>query len=102
MLFNIFLCLFYHFIKFQDLLIQQIPFEHLHNNLKLLIEGHTDGHGVSSDNQNLSMQRAQHVARISLELGVSEDRVQASGLGSAFASGLDQQDRRVTVRWVLD
>ena len=72
------------------------------NNLKLLIEGHTDGNGVSSDNQDLSMQRAYHVARVAAQLGIPEDRVQASGLGSTFASGLDQQDRKVTVCWVLD
>jgi len=75
---------------------------HWPNNLKLLIEGHTDGNGVSSDNQDLSMQRAYHVAQAAAQLGVPEDRVQASGFGSAFASGRDHQDRRVTVRWVLD
>ena len=75
---------------------------HWPNNLKLLIEGHTDGHGVRGDNQDLSIQRAQHVAGVAAQLGVPEDCVQTSGLGSAFASGLDQQDRKVTVRWVLD
>lgn len=75
---------------------------HWPKNLKLEIEGHTDRNGVRSDNQDLSMQRAQYVAGIAADLGVPEDCLQASGLGSAFASGRDQQDRKVTVRWVLD
>tara|TARA_B110000503_G_C7123992_1_gene403745 strand:- start:344 stop:1774 length:1431 start_codon:yes stop_codon:yes gene_type:complete len=70
--------------------------------LTLLIEGHADAKGKSGANENLSMQRAQHVVDIALQLGLPMGRMKAKGWGSAFASGKDQQDRKVTVRWVLN
>ena len=71
-------------------------------NLKLLIEGHADEKGQDSANEQLSMQRAEHVASMATQLGIATDHMETIGWGSAFASGQDHQDRKVIVRWVLD
>ena len=71
-------------------------------NLKLLIEGHADEKGQDSANEQLSMQRAEHVATMATQLGIATDHMETIGWGSAFASCQDHQDRKVIVRWVLD
>ena len=72
------------------------------NDLRLLAEGHADISGTRYGNEHLSLQRAQHVAEIAAKTGIAIDRVKAIGYGSAFASGQDEVDRRVIVRWVLE
>ena len=49
---------------------------------EILIEGHTQDSGPASRNLTLSEERAEAVRAYLLELGVSEDNLQAEGLGT--------------------
>lgn len=67
------------------------------------IEGYTDSLGRASDNQKLSLARAQSVAQALLDLGVEARRIQVRGYGEAYpvaenASARGRaQNRRVEV-----
>ncbi len=70
---------------------------------KIRVEGHTDSQGDAEANLQLSAQRADAVREALISLGVSADRITASGMGEDFpiASNDDEagraQNRRVDV-----
>lgn len=73
-----------------------------HPELRLVIEGHTDGVGAASTNQSLSEKRAEAVRQYLVDTyGVDQSRLQAKGFGASKpAAGNDtpegrQQNRRV-------
>jgi OmpA-OmpF porin, OOP family len=73
-----------------------------HPELKLVIEGHTDGVGAAASNQALSEKRAEAVRQYLVDTyGVEKSRLQAKGFGASKpVSGNDtsegrQQNRRV-------
>jgi outer membrane protein OmpA-like peptidoglycan-associated protein len=49
---------------------------------KIVVEGHTDSQGRASDNQELSLARAQSVRDYLVSRGIAADRISAQGLGS--------------------
>ncbi len=49
---------------------------------KIVVEGHTDSQGRASDNQELSLARAQAVRDYLVSRGIAQDRITAQGLGS--------------------
>lgn len=49
----------------------------------ILIEGHTDSKGKPSDNDTLSLKRAESVRTYMVSRGVPSDKVRATGLGAA-------------------
>jgi outer membrane protein OmpA-like peptidoglycan-associated protein len=49
---------------------------------KIVVEGHTDSQGRASDNQDLSLARAQAVRDYLASRGIAQDRISAQGLGS--------------------
>lgn len=68
---------------------------------RFVVEGHTDARGTETYNGNLSEDRAASVKKFLMELGVSEDRLTASGLGETAprtADPLDPENRRVELR----
>ena len=48
----------------------------------IVVEGHTDSQGRASDNQDLSLARAQAVRDYLASRGIAQDRISAQGLGS--------------------
>ncbi len=52
-------------------------------NLKFSVEGHTDSTGNEASNQTLSEQRSQAIVAKLVELGISADRLTASGKGQS-------------------
>lgn len=69
----------------------------------LMIEGHTDSRGSEQLNAELSMRRADAVARSLMQRGIAGDRLRTAGLGEAYpvanndtAAGM-QQNRRVEI-----
>jgi len=62
----------------------------------LLIEGHTDGRGSETSNQQLSEQRAASVLTALVERGVGRERIRAAGLGESrpVASNGSAEGRR--------
>jgi len=68
---------------------------------RFMIEGHTDARGTESYNGNLSEDRAAAVSAYLIELGVSEDRLSALGLGESSPrtdDAMDPENRRVELR----
>ncbi len=70
---------------------------------KVLIEGHTDNVGSSTYNIDLSLRRAEAVARVLKDKGIDESRIVTKGYGELYpvaenssASG-KQQNRRVEI-----
>jgi outer membrane protein OmpA-like peptidoglycan-associated protein len=53
-----------------------------HNNLKLLVFGHTDSNGSKADNDLLSLKRASSVKQYLASKGVQPDSVRIFGYGS--------------------
>jgi OOP family OmpA-OmpF porin len=75
-----------------------------HADLKVIIEGHTDGQGPDADNQSLSERRAGAVRDYLVSAGIDGGRLRAAGLGettpvadNASAAGR-QENRRVVLR----
>ncbi len=74
--------------------------------IRLQIEGHTDGIGYAADNQTLSQQRADAVKRYLTELGVAAERLLALGFGESQPIASNQtprgraRNRRVVFRLV--
>ncbi len=73
-----------------------------HQDLKLMIEGHTDNVGAAAGNQSLSEKRAAAVRQYLISTyGVDEGRLQAKGFGASKPSAANdspegrQQNRRV-------
>ena len=73
-----------------------------HQDLKLMIEGHTDNVGAAASNQSLSEKRAAAVRQhLITTYGVDESRLQAKGFGASKAVASNdtpegrQQNRRV-------
>jgi outer membrane protein OmpA-like peptidoglycan-associated protein len=62
---------------------------------KIRVEGHTDSSGGAESNLQLSEQRANAVRDALISLGVSSDRISASGMGQDFpiASNEDEEGR---------
>lgn len=52
-------------------------------NLKLSVEGHTDGDGDEAYNQKLSEQRAESVKKALIDMGINADRLQSKGHGES-------------------
>jgi outer membrane protein OmpA-like peptidoglycan-associated protein len=48
---------------------------------KIVVEGHTDSQGRASDNEELSLARAQSVRDYLVSRGIAQDRITAQGLG---------------------
>lgn len=48
----------------------------------ILVEGHTDSKGKASDNETLSLKRAESVRTYLVSRGIPSDKIRASGLGS--------------------
>ncbi len=48
----------------------------------ILVEGHTDSRGKASDNDTLSLKRAESVRTYLISRGIPSDKIRASGLGS--------------------
>lgn len=68
---------------------------------RFVVEGHTDARGSETFNADLSEARAASVKSYLAELGVSEERLRAIGLGESAprtADGLDPENRRVELR----
>lgn len=71
------------------------------SNANFVVEGHTDARGSELYNDQLSQERAASVKAYLAELGVSDARLQAIGLGESkprTADNLDPQNRRVELR----
>jgi outer membrane protein OmpA-like peptidoglycan-associated protein len=49
----------------------------------ILVEGHTDSVGKASDNDTLSLKRAESVRTYLVSRGIPSDKIRASGIGSA-------------------
>jgi outer membrane protein OmpA-like peptidoglycan-associated protein len=49
----------------------------------MLVEGHTDSKGKASDNDTLSLKRAEAVRTYLVSRGIPSDKIRASGLGSS-------------------
>jgi len=49
----------------------------------ILVEGHTDSRGKASDNDTLSLKRAESVRTYLVSRGIPSDKIRASGLGSS-------------------
>ena len=49
----------------------------------ILVEGHTDAKGKASDNDTLSLKRAEAVRTYLVSRGIPSDKIRASGLGSS-------------------
>lgn len=75
-----------------------------HADLRVQIEGHTDGRGDAADNQALSERRAASVADYLAGNGIQPGRLTAVGKGESMPVGDDatsegrQQNRRVVIR----
>ncbi|MEQ3624952.1 MAG: OmpA family protein [Celeribacter sp.] len=68
---------------------------------RFVVEGHTDARGGRGHNDGLSDERAAAVKRYLSELGVTEDRLRAQGLGETqprVEDPLDPENRRVELR----
>lgn len=66
-----------------------------------VVEGHTDARGSEHYNEQLSQRRAEAVKAYLSQLGVSDDRLQAIGMGERqprTSDNLDPQNRRVELR----
>jgi outer membrane protein OmpA-like peptidoglycan-associated protein len=70
------------------------------NEMKILIEGHTDSMGELNTNQVLSERRALEVKNYLMKRGISEDRIQSVGLGESkpMASNLSFFGRQLNRR----
>jgi outer membrane protein OmpA-like peptidoglycan-associated protein len=72
--------------------------------LRVIVEGHADGHGPPERNQELSRRRADRVARYLESRGVARARVTVRGLGERRlldhrdGARADRRNRRVDVR----
>ncbi len=51
----------------------------------ILVEGHTDSVGKASDNETLSLKRAESVRSFLVSRGIPSDKIRATGLGSSRA-----------------
>lgn len=75
-----------------------------HEDLNIIIEGHTDSRGDDSSNMELSEDRAASVKAYLVNQGISSDRIQPEGLGESQPvadNGTEagrQQNRRVVLR----
>ena len=49
----------------------------------MLVEGHTDSVGKASDNETLSLKRAESVRTYLVSRGIPSDKIRATGLGSS-------------------
>jgi outer membrane protein OmpA-like peptidoglycan-associated protein len=49
----------------------------------ILVEGHTDSVGKASDNETLSLKRAESVRTYLVSRGIPSDKIRAAGLGSS-------------------
>lgn len=72
---------------------------------RIVLEGHSDTHGGDDYNHDISLKRAEWVKSRLVELGVSADRIETSGLGATRPLRSDLPDaesvnRRVEVRWI--
>jgi outer membrane protein OmpA-like peptidoglycan-associated protein len=72
---------------------------------RIVLEGHSDTHGGDDYNHEISLKRAEWVKSRLVELGVSPDRIETSGLGATHPLRSDLPDaesvnRRVEVRWI--
>jgi outer membrane protein OmpA-like peptidoglycan-associated protein len=72
---------------------------------KIVLEGHSDMRGGDDYNHDISLKRAEWVKSRLVELGVSSDRIETSGLGATHPLRSDLPDaesvnRRVEVRWI--
>ncbi|MBT0957264.1 OmpA family protein [Alphaproteobacteria bacterium KMM 3653] len=68
---------------------------------KFVVEGHTDARGTETYNGNLSEARAASVKSYLMDLGVTEDRLTALGLGESQPrtdDAMDPENRRVELR----
>lgn len=54
-----------------------------HSNMSVRVHGHTDSTGPETYNQRLSQRRAESVAEILSEGGVSADRIETAGMGES-------------------
>jgi outer membrane protein OmpA-like peptidoglycan-associated protein len=75
-----------------------------HEDLSIVIEGHTDSTGDDAHNQDLSNRRAQSVVRWLAGEGVAESRLTGEGKGETVPVGDNatlegrQENRRVVIR----
>jgi outer membrane protein OmpA-like peptidoglycan-associated protein len=66
-----------------DVLDRVATFMRDHEEMQVIVEGHTDSRGSEEFNQQLSMQRAQSVAQALGSRGVDADRIRTVGRGEA-------------------
>ena len=75
-----------------------------HDDVRLVVEGHTDSQGSDASNQTLSEQRAEAVVTWLVNRGVNKDRLDAEGLGESQPTASNDtpegmaQNRRVVFR----
>lgn len=74
-----------------------------YEDIRLKIESHTDSRGSEDYNQQLSEKRAQSTLAYMVENGISEDRLEAAGLGESMpihdcASGCSEEEHRANRR----
>lgn len=75
---------------------------------RVRVDGHTDGSGKESYNQQLSLRRAQSVGRVLTGVGMKEQNIQLRGLGSGqpVASNATPtgrtENRRVSIVVIAD
>ncbi len=72
----------------------------------VVLEGHSDLRGGDDYNHEISLRRAEYVKARLVDLGVSADRIETSGLGATHPLHSDIPDaqsvnRRVEVRWII-
>jgi len=88
--------------EYGELLWQYAQYLKENNGVVLNISGHTDSSGVRVYNEKLSKKRADQVAQILFDFGVSEDRVLTTGMGSEeplVNAILNREHRRVELQF---
>lgn len=88
--------------EYGELLWQYAQYLKENNGVVLNISGHTDSSGVRVYNEQLSKKRADQVAQILFDFGVSENRVLTTGMGSEeplVNAVLNREHRRVELQF---
>ncbi len=88
--------------EYGELLWQYAQYLKENSGVVLNISGHTDSSGVRVYNEKLSKKRADQVAQILIDFGVSEDRVLTTGMGSEeplVNAVLNREHRRVELEF---
>ncbi len=88
--------------QYGELLWQYAQYLKENNGVVLNISGHTDSSGVRVYNEKLSKARADQVAQILFDFGVSENRVLTTGMGSEkplVSAVLNREHRRVELQF---